>query len=180
MASEENIPRTAALTVIWSVGIVGLFAMVIVVSRWSVLAALAAAGAALLIAMRYSARASAAHSERRAEARALEIAEHEARMAARLATEEAEALALLEAEESYRRDLVERFGEANADHIVAGDYWQGATFEMIEESVGEPDDIKESVYKSKTKTTYLYRPISAQRYGLKVHFENGVVVGWDD
>jgi hypothetical protein len=77
-------------------------------------------------------------------------------------------------------ELVQRFGEEAAYRIVAGEYWQGATFQMVEESLGQPVDTKESVYKAKTKTTYLYRQLTEQRYGLKVHFENGIVVGWDD
>lgn len=76
--------------------------------------------------------------------------------------------------------LCERFGEEVADQIVAGSYWQGATMEMMYESLGPPADEREKVFKSKTKTTHCYKPLDARRYALKVHFEDGIVVGWDE
>lgn len=80
-----------------------------------------------------------------------------------------------------RFDYLEaRFGRSIAQAIWAHRYWQGATTEMIIESLGAPADVKEHVLKTKTKTTYCYRPIDPRRYALKVHFENGVVVGWDE
>lgn len=76
--------------------------------------------------------------------------------------------------------LAGRFGPVIADRILANEYWQGATWEMLIESIGKPADIRESVLKTKTKHTYCYQPIAKNRYALRVHLEDGVVVGWDD
>jgi hypothetical protein len=67
-----------------------------------------------------------------------------------------------------------------AEAIVQGKFWKGATFEMIYESLGAAAHSTERVLKTKTKTTLYFRPITAKRYDLKIYFENGVVVGWDD
>ncbi len=77
-------------------------------------------------------------------------------------------------------DLILRFGEETAERIVAGEYWQGATADMMWESLGPPDDVKEKVYKSKTRETRCYHQTGANRYELRVHFENGIVVGWEN
>lgn len=87
---------------------------------------------------------------------------------------------LAEAARAQRYEsLRARFGDEAARLIMEGRYWQGASFEMVHESLGPPVDVKESVFKTKTETTYLYQQLSPQRFGLKIHFENGVVVGWD-
>ena len=77
-------------------------------------------------------------------------------------------------------DLSERFGAEAATDIIDGLYWQGGTSEMVVEALGEPEDVKEKVYKTKTKTTYFYQQIAKNRFALKIHFEDGVVVGWDE
>lgn len=131
-----------------------------------------------------SSKRAAAHQAARDAQRATEVVEHAAYMAAKEAHDAAQRQAYMAAKEAEKAaryaTLCGRFGERSADAIMAGRYWQGATVEMIEESLGLPDDVKEKVYKTKTKATYYYRPISAQRYELKIHFEDGVVVGWDE
>jgi hypothetical protein len=82
--------------------------------------------------------------------------------------------------EARKVDLRTRFGDEIAEAILQGRYWQGATSEMICESLGAPADVRERVMKTKTKTTYCYQPLAKRRYALKIHFENGIVVGWDD
>lgn len=84
------------------------------------------------------------------------------------------------AREARYEGLKARFGADIARNIMDGKYWQGATFEMMRESLGHPEDVKEKVFKAKTSTTHYYRQLSPQRYGLKIHFENGEVVGWDE
>lgn len=123
----------------------------------------------LVVALRQASKRAAAHKAAREAVRARELAEHQAYMAAKDA-----ALAARHA------SLRARFGDDAANGIIGGRYWQGATMEMMRESLGAPADIREKVYKAKTKTTLCYRPIDARRYELKVHFEDGIVVGWDD
>ena len=84
------------------------------------------------------------------------------------------------AAEARRLNLIARFGAEAAALILAGRYWQGATSEMLIESLGRPADVKERVLKTKTKHTYCYQLVAKNRFALKVHLENGVVVGWDD
>lgn len=123
----------------------------------------------IVVASQLSAQRAAAHKAEREAVRAREVAEHQAYMAAK------------EAELAARRvSLYARFGDEVAPAIIAGRYWQGATMEMMRESLGAPSDVREQVYKTKTKTTLCYHPINSRQYGLKVHFENGIVVGWDD
>lgn len=78
------------------------------------------------------------------------------------------------------QDLERRFGTEAATDIMDGVYWQGGTMEMVEEALGPPEDIKERVFKTKTKTTYYYQQVAKNRFALKIHFENGKVVGWDE
>ena len=79
-----------------------------------------------------------------------------------------------------RETLIARFGPDIAERILAGQYWQGATSEMLTESLGAPLDVKERVLKTKTKHTYCYQQTAKNRFALKVHLEDDQVVGWDD
>jgi hypothetical protein len=63
---------------------------------------------------------------------------------------------------------------------MAGRVWQGATEEMLVESLGRPVDVDERVMKSKTRHVFKYNQLGKNRYGLRVTLENGVVVGWED
>lgn len=108
-------------------------------------------------------------------------AEAEASRAAALARQSDEQTRLAEEARATRfASLRERFGQPMAEAIVRGKFWKGATFEMIYESLGPAAHSTERVLKTKTKTTLYYRPITAKRYGLKIYFEHGRVVGWDD
>lgn len=84
-----------------------------------------------------------------------------------------------EAEEVRRRDLVDRFGEEIAGKILKGALWQGATTAMMEEMLGQPVDVDETVLKTKTKTTYKYRQIGTRQFRLRVFFENSICTGWE-
>lgn len=76
-------------------------------------------------------------------------------------------------------ELVTRFGEDAARRIQRKEVWQGETAEMLLASFGKPLDVKEHVLKKSTKHTYCYQRIARNRYGLRVHLEDGTVVGWD-
>lgn len=79
-----------------------------------------------------------------------------------------------------RRDaLVARFGAEIADAIIAKKYWQGATFEMMQEAHGAPAEVRQKVLKAKTRETHCYQQTAKNRFALKLHYEDGVVVGWD-
>jgi len=40
--------------------------------------------------------------------------------------------------------------------------------------------IDEKVLKSKTKQTWKYQPTGVNRYALRIHLDDEIVVGWDD
>jgi hypothetical protein len=79
-----------------------------------------------------------------------------------------------------RENLVARFGEDIATRIELQRLWQGATEEMVTEAFGPPEDVKERVLKTKTKTIYCYERTVRGGFALKITVEKGVVVGWDD
>ncbi len=93
---------------------------------------------------------------------------------------DADALAAKLAFEQRWLSLCQRFGEENARAILANRFWQGATVDAILESLGRPTDVDESVMKARTKHVFKYYPTGANRYGLRLTFEDGVLVGWDD
>lgn len=77
-------------------------------------------------------------------------------------------------------ELTARFGDVAAVHIMNKRVWQGATPEMIVESIGKPLDIDERVMKEKTRHTFKYHQTGKNKFGLRVTFEEGICVGWDD
>lgn len=77
-------------------------------------------------------------------------------------------------------NLVARFGQHNADRIMRGQFWQGQTQEMLIEALGHPSDVDVRVMKTKTRSVYKYVWNGANRYGLRITLEDGVVVGWED
>jgi len=81
-----------------------------------------------------------------------------------------------------RRDaLIAKYGSEDiADKIIAKKIWQGMTTEQLGESWGKPQDIDDSVLKTKTKATWKYGRIAKNRYSQKVMIEDGQVVGWEN
>ena len=76
-------------------------------------------------------------------------------------------------------ELVTRFGDDAARRIQRKEIWQGETLDTVLASFGKPLDIKEHVLKKSTKHTYCYQRIAHNRYALRVHLQDGTVVGWD-
>ena len=80
--------------------------------------------------------------------------------------------------------LTERFGNVAAKKILNKKIWQGMTKDMRVESWGNPSDIDETVYKSKTKAKCFFNPYKTRqntiKYKNRVDLEDGVVVGWKD
>ena len=76
--------------------------------------------------------------------------------------------------------LMRRFGdEAMVDVILEGRIAQGMTAEMVIATWGTPADMDETVMKTKTKAEMKYDQKGKNRFGTRVHLENGVVVGWE-
>lgn len=84
------------------------------------------------------------------------------------------------AEQERRNILLEKYDDPEAvEMIMQGKFWQGATEEQVRDALGSPVDIDENVYKTKTKTVWKYQQKTKTQFGLKITFENGVIVGWD-
>jgi hypothetical protein len=130
--------------------VLALLAAVCIWAKWSFWAALAFLAAAFVLTVVVIAKTDAAQR-----------AQREAEQAARLAA------------------LTARFGAEHARRIMNGEYWQGATVEMMHEAFGAPADVKQRVMKTKTRETHCYDETGKNRYALRLHFENGVLVGWD-
>ena len=79
-----------------------------------------------------------------------------------------------------RRWLLSRHGdEAMVEMIMQGRIDRGMTLAMVADAWGEPADLDETVLKTKTKHEMKYDQKGKNRFGTRVYFEDGVVVGWE-
>lgn len=77
--------------------------------------------------------------------------------------------------------IYQKYGHTEiAERIINKMFWVGQTSEQLQDSLGKPIDIDENVLKTKKKETWKYCQKSANRFGLKIRVENGIVVGWDE
>ena len=63
--------------------------------------------------------------------------------------------------------------------IMSGQIAQGMTHQMVMAAWGKPADMDETVMKTQTKSQMKYDQKGKNRFGTRVYFENGVVVGWE-
>jgi hypothetical protein len=75
-------------------------------------------------------------------------------------------------------ELVPRFGQEAAYHILDEEHVLGMTKEMLLEAWGEPHDVDEEVSGAKVRQTWKYDQVGVNRYRDRVSLENDVVVGW--
>ena len=84
----------------------------------------------------------------------------------------------------YNCNKIKNLGLDVCHAIRNGNVIQGMNRKELIWSMGNPDDIDETVYKTKTKAYYFYKSyITRQhktRYRFRVDLENDVVVGWKD
>lgn len=80
-----------------------------------------------------------------------------------------------------RRALwMRRYGDATlVDTMMAGQIARGMTLEMVLDVWGTPADMDETVLKTKTRRELKYDQKGKNRFGTRVHLENGEVVGWE-
>lgn len=80
-----------------------------------------------------------------------------------------------------RENLIAKYSSTEiADAIIAQKIWQGMSSEQLADSWGQPVDIDEKVYKTKTKETWKYGVMGRNRYHQRVYVENRIVVGWQN
>ena len=87
-------------------------------------------------------------------------------------------------EEARLARLTKLYGEEITKKILSKNVWQGMSVAMLIESLGNPGDIDETVYKTKTTKKYSYLPYRTRqnntRYKFRVDLEDDIVVGWRD
>ena len=69
--------------------------------------------------------------------------------------------------------------EAMVDTILEGRIARGMTAEMVREVWGDPEDLDETVTKTKVKQQMKYGQTGKNRYATRVYVEDGVVTGWE-
>ncbi|MCP5362045.1 MAG: DUF2845 domain-containing protein [Hyphomicrobiales bacterium] len=79
-----------------------------------------------------------------------------------------------------KKELTLKYNDAEiVENIMRKRFWQGQTSEQLEDALGKPIDIDESVLRTKTKEIWKYRHKGGNRYGIRIILENKQVIGWD-
>ena len=73
-----------------------------------------------------------------------------------------------------------KYDEESALRIMQKTYWIGQTSEQLIDSLGEPDERDDRVSRTIRREIWKYRHKGANRYGLRITLDHGVVAGWDD
>ncbi|MDI1265380.1 MAG: hypothetical protein PS018_19210 [bacterium] len=77
-----------------------------------------------------------------------------------------------------REALAARYGDEDADKIMAGKVWQGMSQEQLVESWGNPVDMGREVRRSEIEETWKYGQTGKNRFANRVYLGNSVVIGW--
>jgi len=78
-----------------------------------------------------------------------------------------------------RVELMKKYNDAEIVTMIMGKrFWQGQTQEQLLDSLGRPQDIDETVMKTKLKQVWKYQSQGSNRYGLRITLEDRTVVGW--
>ena len=79
-----------------------------------------------------------------------------------------------------RRELIEKYqDESLVNAIINKELSQGMAGEVVLSMFGLPTDIDNKIFKDKRSVTLKYGQTGVNRFLLRVHLENDVVVGWD-
>jgi len=60
-----------------------------------------------------------------------------------------------------------------------GSFWQGQTYEQLIDALGSPADVDTKVLKQTVRETWKYQRRGERQVGLRIMFENNLVVGWE-
>lgn len=83
-------------------------------------------------------------------------------------------------DKAKRKRLLDKYKDPElVEKLMKGMFWQGQDSEQLKDSLGKPIDISYQVFKTKNKETWKYQKTGNNRYNLKIHLEDGVVIGWD-
>ena len=79
--------------------------------------------------------------------------------------------------------LIDKYGREVGERLYNQELWRGMTKEMLSDSRYEPDKIKETVLKTKTKVHWFYKAYRTQqskKFKIRIDLENNIVVSWKD
>lgn len=84
------------------------------------------------------------------------------------------------AQERRYAALLSKYGDAEiVDRIMQRVIWETQTAEQLRDALGEPVTTDQKLTKTKRTERWMYNQTGANRFGLRVTLENGVVVGWE-
>lgn len=88
------------------------------------------------------------------------------------------------AEEARREFIINKYGEEIGSDIVDGNVWRGMTKEMLLDSLGEPDKVKQDVSRDIIKNKFFYgkhyTSRGTEKFIIEIRLEEDEVVGWKD
>lgn len=80
--------------------------------------------------------------------------------------------------------LLEKYGAEIGQKLIDGEVWTGMNKEMLIDSLGQPNQTKQDVLKTKIKEKYSYGQYYTDRgtkkFTVEIRLENGEVVGWKE
>lgn len=80
-----------------------------------------------------------------------------------------------------RKELLDKYADAMiVERIMSKMFWQGQTPEQLLDSLGTPVDVDRKIMKTKSKEVWKYHQTGKGRFGLRITFEDGYVVGWEN
>jgi uncharacterized membrane protein len=77
-----------------------------------------------------------------------------------------------------RTYLIKKYGRELGLRILRKNIWQGMTTEQLADALGNPTDIDQEVHKTKKRETWKYGQTGKNRFKVRIHLEEGTVVGW--
>lgn len=88
--------------------------------------------------------------------------------------------ALIQAQKAKFAELLDKYeDEAVVQRIMNGEFWENQTAEQLRDALGKPEAIDRKTMKTKSREVWKYQHRGANRYGLRITLENGLVSGWD-
>jgi hypothetical protein len=69
--------------------------------------------------------------------------------------------------------------ETIVQRIVHRGYWEGQTSEQLTDSLGAPVGVDKKITKTRTREVWKNNRRGANRYGLRITVDDGIVSGWD-
>ena len=69
--------------------------------------------------------------------------------------------------------------ETIVQNIMHRKFWPGQTMAQLQDSLGSPVSVDNSLLKTRKREVWKYQPNGVNRYRLRITLDNDVVVSWD-